>query len=93
MQYIVVDLEWNQPVSYQSSVYRKVGDKLIFEMIQIGAVKMDENFEIVDSVSIPIHPTHYIKIHPRIKRMTHLGQEELEDAPVFMDAMKQFSDW
>lgn len=93
MHYIVVDLEWNQPVSYQSSVYRKVGDKLIFEMIQIGAVKLDEAFQIVDSISIPIHPTHYIKIHPRIKRMTHLGPEELEDAPTFMDAMKQFDEW
>jgi len=93
MQYIVVDLEWNQPVSYQSSVYRKVGDKLIFEMIQIGAVKLDEEFNIIDSVSIPIRPTHYIKIHPRIKRMTHLGQEELEDAPLFLEAMKQFDHW
>jgi len=93
MQYIVVDLEWNQPVSYQSSVYRKVGDKLIFEMIQIGAVKLDENFQIIDSLSVPIRPTHYIKIHPRIKRMTHLGQEELEDAPQFVEAMSRFTQW
>lgn len=93
MHYIVVDLEWNQPVSYQSSVYRKVGDRLIFEMIQIGAVKLNEQFEIVDSVSIPIKPTHYVKIHPRIKRMTHLGAEELENAPAFMEAMTQFTQW
>ena len=93
MQYIVLDLEWNQPVSYQSSVYRKVGDRLIFEMIQIGAVKLNEQFEIVDSVSIPIKPTHYVKIHPRIKRMTHLGAEELADAPSFLEAMDQFAAW
>ena len=42
MQYIIIDLEWNQPLSYQSRVYREVGDKLIFEMIQVGAVKLDE---------------------------------------------------
>ena len=58
MHYIILDLEWNQPLSYQSHVYREVGDKLIFEMIQIGAVKLDNDLMVVDSVSIPIRPTH-----------------------------------
>ena len=40
MHYIVVDLEWNQPMSFDSSVFRQVGDRLVFEMIQIGAVKV-----------------------------------------------------
>ena len=48
MNYIVVDLEWNQPMSFDSHVYREVGDRLIFEMIQIGAVKVGENFEVID---------------------------------------------
>ena len=65
MHYIVVDLEWNQPLSYDSSVYRQVGDRLIFEMIQIGAVKLDEHYQVIDSISIPIRPVHYVKIHPR----------------------------
>lgn len=93
MNYIVVDLEWNQPLSYDSSVYRQVGDRLIFEMIQIGAVKMDAAFRIADSVSIPIQPTHYVKIHPRIRRMTQLGPEELAGAPQFLEAMDQFAAW
>ena len=42
MQYIVLDLEWNQPISYHSPAYKSVGGKLLFEMIQIGAVKVDE---------------------------------------------------
>ena len=45
-------------MSFDSHVYREVGDRLIFEMIQIGAVKVGENFEVVDSISIPIRPTH-----------------------------------
>lgn len=93
MHYIILDLEWNQPLSYQSHVYREVGDKLIFEMIQIGAVKLDEDLMVVDSISIPIRPTHYVKIHPRIRRMTHLGPEELADAPDFLEAMHQFVTW
>ena len=29
MHYIVIDLEWNQPLSHQSSAFRRVGDRLI----------------------------------------------------------------
>lgn len=93
MQYIVIDLEWNQPMSYDSHVYREVGDRLIFEMIQIGAVKLNERFEVADSISIPIRPVHYVRIHPRIRRMTQLGAEELADAPTFLPAMEQFAAW
>ena len=93
MQYIVIDLEWNQPMSYDSAVYRQVGDRLIFEMIQIGAVKLNEQLEVCDSISIPIRPVHYVKIHPRIRKMTQLGPEELADAPTFLEAMDQFAAW
>lgn len=93
MQYIVIDLEWNQPMSYDSAVYRQVGDRLIFEMIQIGAVKLNEQLEVCDSISIPIRPVHYVKIHPRIRKMTQLGPDELADAPTFLEAMDQFAAW
>ena len=50
MQFIVLDLEWNQPTSYQSPVFRKIGDSLLFEVIQIGAVKLGEDFSILDAI-------------------------------------------
>lgn len=93
MQYIILDLEWNQPISWQSPVYRQVGDRLIFEMIQIGAVRLDGDLRIADTLSLPIAPTHYIQIHPRIRRMTGLGSEELAGAPAFREAMEQFVRW
>ena len=89
MHYIVVDLEWNQPMSFDSSVFRQVGDRLVFEMIQIGAVKVDDKYQVVDSISIPIRPQYYVKIHPRIRKMTQLGAEELADAPTFNDVFVQ----
>jgi len=93
MHYIVLDLEWNQPVSYQSAVYRRIGDRLTFEMIQIGAVKLSDDLKITDAISIPIAPTHYLTIHPRIRRMTGLGPEELAGAPAFREALEQFAAW
>nr|AHF23774.1 putative exonuclease family protein [uncultured bacterium Contig1549a] len=93
MTYIVLDLEWNQPISYQSSTFRKVGDKLMFEMIQIGAVKLDANLNPGEAISIPIAPTHYVRIHPRIRRMTGLDSETLAGAPAFREALQQFAAW
>ena len=93
MQFIVLDLEWNQPVSYQSSAYRKVGDRLLFEVIQIGAAKLNEQLEIVDTISVPICPTHYMTIHPRVKRMTGLNMDVLADAPNFLEGMERFHQW
>ena len=93
MHYIVLDLEWNQPISWQSRPYRDIGDRLIFEMIQIGAVRLDDDLNPADSVSIPIAPTHYLRIHPRIRKMTGLDSETLAGAPVFREALEQFSKW
>ena len=93
MTYIIVDLEWNQPISYQSRTYREIGDKLIFEMIQIGAVRLGSDLTPAEAISIPIAPTHYLRIHPRIKRMTGLDSEKLAGAPNFREALLQFTSW
>lgn len=93
MQFIVLDLEWNQPTSYQSAAYRRVGDRLLFEVIQFGAAKLDERMEIVDTISVPVNPTHYQTIHPRVRRMTGLTRDVLCDAPAFPEAMEAFMDW
>ena len=93
MHYIVLDLEWNQPLSYNSSAYRAVGGRLLFELIQIGAVKLNEKLEIVDTFNQLIQPTHYVKLHPRIKRITGISQEDLCDAPQFAEAAGRFHGW
>ena len=93
MTFIILDLEWNQPISYQSRTYLEVGDKLIFEMIQIGAARLGPDLTPAEAVSIPIAPTHYLRIHPRIRRMTGLDAEKLAGAPNFREALQQFAAW
>ena len=90
MNYIVMDLEWNQPVSFHSSAYKEIGDQLLFEIIQIGAVKLNKRFKIVDEIDILISPTYYKRLHPYVRRMTHLTQQALEDAPAFAEGMEKF---
>lgn len=93
MDYIILDLEWNQPMSYNSSAYKSVGGRLLFEMIQIGAIRLNDRLEITDTFDQLIQPTHYIKLHPRIKRITGITQEALCDAPQFVEAAEAFRAW
>ena len=96
MHYIILDLEWNQPIHYQSAVYRRVGDRLMFEVIQIGAAKVEDNngtLTVVDELDLMIRPTQYHIIHPRVKRMTGITEAKLADAPDFIEAMDIFHKW
>ncbi len=90
MQYIVMDMEWNQPISFQSAAYRKASGRLLFEVIQIGAVKLNRRFKVVEQINLLIAPTHYQTIHSRVRRITGITEEVLQDAPDFLTAMAQF---
>ena len=85
MQAIVLDLEWNQPTNFRSGGYRQSGDQLLFEMIQIGAVKLDESRQIVDTFNQLIQPTCYRRLNPHVQKITHKagGTTEREDVFTF----------
>lgn len=89
-QYIVLDLEWNQ-----SSLGREGAmDRLPFEIIEIGAVKMDEEFKIVSEFHRLIKPRVYRQMHFKISEVTHMSMEELEDQGMkFEDAVEEFTRW
>jgi DNA polymerase III epsilon subunit-like protein len=93
VHYIVMDFEWNQPLSRKQSAYLKVGGRLMFEMLQIGAVKLDEKRRLVGSFCRYIAPQHYIKLHPRIRRITGINQDDLTGAPGFREAVDTFLAW
>lgn len=88
--YIVLDLEWNQ-----SSGGREASiDRLPFEIIEIGAVKLDENLRIVSEFSRLVRPQVYRTLHYKISEVTHLTAEQLErEGQKFETAVKEFFDW
>ena len=47
INYIVLDMEWNQPKSLQNMLVNSMA--LRGEIIQIGAVKLDENYRLLDT--------------------------------------------
>lgn len=91
MNYIIFDLEWNQPPTPESAITNPL--YLIGEIIQIGAVKLNDTFEIIDELRLFIRPTYYQKLHKQISALTHIRDKDLIDAPYFPDAYNQFAAW
>lgn len=89
MDYIVMDLEWNQ------NPYRKNNfhSDITFEIIEIGAVRVNEKREILDSYQQVVRPKIYKKLHYKIQEITHFTDEELQNGKDFKRAIVDFLEW
>lgn len=54
MEYIIFDLEWNNAFNYRTQ-------KGINEIIEIGAVKLNDNLEVIDTFKQLIYPQAFKK--------------------------------
>ena len=89
MNYIVFDLEWNQSPSGHAGEHPRMS----FEIIEIGAVKLNDNFEIVDEFSQLIKPKLYTKLHKYIKDILNYDEETLKNEGVpFYDIQQIYAD-
>ena len=88
--YIVLDLEWNQsPSRKENSI-----DHFPFEIIEIGAVKMDETLQIISEYHQLVTPQVYTQLHYRITQVTHLHMRDLiSQGKYFPEAVRDFLDW
>ena len=78
MNYIVVDFEWNQ-----SSYGRRTNPRIPFEIIEIGAVMLDDNLQEIDRYSATVRPKVYKKLHFMTRDLTGITQEELDQSDPF----------
>ncbi|MBO5911999.1 MAG: exonuclease domain-containing protein [Clostridia bacterium] len=87
MEYIVLDNEWHTP-------YCKINGKCINELIEIGAVKLDENLNEISRFSVLIKSTFTKKLNTRFQRLTNITTEEmLRDGMTFEQAVNLYSEW
>ena len=89
MNYIVFDLEWNQ----SNTGKEKQIKELPFEIIEIGAVKLDDGFEIKSKFNRLIKPQIYREMHQITKNLIHIKIEELENERYFPEVAEEFLDW
>ena len=91
MNYIVVDFEWNQPYTMQHVV--EYPFRLNGEIIQIGAVKLDEEFHMIDQFDMLIRPRCYRKLHWNVAKLTHIKEDDLRSGETFQRAIRLFREW
>lgn len=87
--YIVFDLEWNQgdaPVT-------KDGKTLGFEIVEIGAVKLNEKREKIGEFSRLIRPQVYRHMHRITGKLIHLSMEDLDEGDSFCEVASDFLDF
>lgn len=93
MHYIILDMEWNQPFSKESPLFKKLDEKLKREIIQIGAVKITADMQNAGEFLTNVKPLYYKRLHPHVRRLTNITESELVNAPDFFQAMEDFHNW
>lgn len=89
--YIVLDLEWNQPMSGQETITRPF--RFDSEIIEIGALKLNNRFEEVSEFKSFVRPVFYPAMNGHVVQLTKIRPQELEKAPDFPAAYAAFRDW
>lgn len=89
MNYIVMDLEWNQSASGQSGE----NPRLPFEVIEIGAAKLDCKFNIIDQYGSIIKPRVYRRLQSKIRELLNYDESFLRTGRPFDVVFREFKKW
>lgn len=94
MQYIVLDMEWNQPWPGSPSAKKVLPVHIRGEIIQIGAVRVTEEQFVEDEFQVLIRPKYYRRLNRRVSKLTGIKESRLLDEGIsFPEAMEQFKAW
>ncbi|MCP4520463.1 MAG: exonuclease domain-containing protein [Cytophagales bacterium] len=84
MNYIIVDLEatcWNPKGNHQN------------EIIEIGAVMVDEDQDIISEFELFVKPTLNPILSDFCTELTSITQKDVDNAPLFPEAIQRFRTW
>ena len=94
MNYIVLDMEWNQPWPGSPSSRKVLPVAIRGEIIQIGAVRVTEEQFVTDEFQVLIKPKVYRHLNRRVSKLTGIKEARLRDEGIsFPEAMEQFRAW
>jgi len=88
MNYIVIDLEYNQNFDFRAGQKAPSNPLLPLEIIQIGAVKLDGGRNIVDRFGTTVRPSVYRGLNPFVAKVTGLTGDVLRNSPSFAQAYR-----
>lgn len=89
MNYIVVDLEWNQSNTGKEPEAKEIP----FEIIDIGAVKLNSKKVMTGEFNQLVKPAIYQHMHKVTGDLIHLHMKDLQKGRPFPAVMEEFLSW
>ncbi len=89
MNYIVLDLEWNQCPAGKA----KEEKSLPFEIIEIGAVRLNVSHQITDHFHEVVRPQLYTSLHYKTQEIVTLRAMDFAGARTFPEVAADFLKW
>lgn len=89
MNYIVLDLEWNQSNTGQEPEVKEFP----FEIIDIGAIMLNEGKEMIDEFNQLVKPSVYQHMHKITGKIIHLHMQDLQKGRPFPEVIQEFTEW
>ncbi len=94
MDYIVLDMEWNQPWPGSPSARKVLPVQIRGEIIQIGAVRITQDQQVADEFQVLIKPKYYRRLNRRVSKLTGIKEAQLREEGLPMEeAMARFRAW
>lgn len=93
MEFIVFDLEWNMGYQPYSFSYEGFPVTLRGEIIQIGAVRINEAGQVLDSYHANLKPRIFRRLHHQITKVTGLTQQVLNAGDPVQVGLSRFVSW
>lgn len=89
LNYVVLDLEWNQPDSKSGMV----NPDLPFEIVEVGAILLNEDRQIIGEFTQIVKPAVYTEMNRVTGKLIHLHMKELKQGKPFVETMEEFFEW
>ena len=86
MNYIILDLEWD-------SVFYKPQKRFINQILQIGAVKLNQSFEVIDTFEVTVKSEISKKVTGRFTKLTGITNEAMRSGIPFGEAVCRYNEW
>ncbi|MBO4693271.1 MAG: exonuclease domain-containing protein [Clostridia bacterium] len=86
MNYVILDLEWD------GSYYPKING-FMNQILQIGAVKLNAGFDIIDTFDVIIKSSFSKRLSKRFTELTGITKEKMLSGMSLNDAFKAYNYW
>lgn len=86
MHYVILDMEWD-------GAYCKQHKRFVNQILQIGAVKLDEKFNIIDIFDVTIKSSISKRISKRFTELTGITKDMMLEGISLSDAVDKYNAW